>query len=198
MLDERFVIVGGLVNLALAFTYIWATLKGRVQPNRVTWFIWALAPMLATAAELYQGVGWLAFTTFMSGFPCMLIFLASFLNKKAYWKVSRLDLVCGALALLGLLLWWKTSVGNWAIAFAIAADTLGAFPTVIKAYRFPETESPITFCGGAFSAAIGLLAISVWNFESAAFPIYLLVLDLTIALLVQFKLGKRFKPAHQK
>lgn len=190
MIDEHFVLVGGLVNFFLAFTYVWGTLKGRVKPNRVSWFIWALAPMLATAAELSQGVGWLAFVTFMSGFPGFLIFLASFVNKKAYWKVTRLDLACGALALLGLALWWETSVGNWAIAFALAADLLAGIPTLIKAYRFPETESSITFFGGSFSAFVGLLTISSWSFEAAAFPLYLLVIDIIIILLVRFKLGK--------
>lgn len=83
----------------------------------------------------------------MVGFNPLLIFLASFVNKKAYWEISKLDLSCGALAIAGLVLWLITGTGNLAIFFSILADGIAAIPTVIKSYHKPETENPNVFLG---------------------------------------------------
>lgn len=87
--------------------YIKGTVSGQIQPNKVSWFMWSLVPLIAFAAEIKQGVGILpALMTFMAGFVPLLIFIASFVNKKAYWKIERIDLACGLFSFVGL------SLGN--------------------------------------------------------------------------------------
>jgi hypothetical protein len=71
---------------------------------------------------LKQGVGILALTTFSVGFVPLTIFIASFFNKESEWKIGKLDIVCGVLSVLGLVLWLITKVGNVAIFFSIMAD----------------------------------------------------------------------------
>jgi len=39
MLNVHFVIVGAALNLAGYSSYFLKTLRGRTQPNRVTWFL---------------------------------------------------------------------------------------------------------------------------------------------------------------
>jgi len=89
--------IGGL-------TYLIDTVKGKIKPNKISWLLWSIAPLIAFFAEIKQGVGVQAFTTFIVGFVPLLVFLASFVNKQAEWKLSRFDLVCGALSLAGLAL----------------------------------------------------------------------------------------------
>jgi len=36
--------------------YLIDTIKVKVQPNKITWFIWALAPSIAFVSEFIQGV----------------------------------------------------------------------------------------------------------------------------------------------
>jgi hypothetical protein len=57
MIDERFVIVGSILGIIGGLSYLIDVLKGKVQPNRVTWFLWAATPLLAFAAEKHKGVG---------------------------------------------------------------------------------------------------------------------------------------------
>jgi hypothetical protein len=45
---------------------------------------------------------------FMAGFSPLLIFIASFLIKKAHWKPSTFDYACGALSSLALILCYLT------------------------------------------------------------------------------------------
>ncbi|HEY9713212.1 MAG TPA: hypothetical protein V6C72_07065 [Chroococcales cyanobacterium] len=174
MLDSKFVIIGALFNLFGSLGYAADTIKGKTRPNRVTWLLWALAPLIAVAAEVSEGVGWQSLMTFMVGFGPLLIFLASFVNKQSYWQISRLDIACGVLSVIALILWRMCGSADIAIWFSILADTLAGIPTLIKAYYEPETESVCAYRNGAISAAITLLTVKQWNFATFGFPAYIL------------------------
>ncbi|MEK9178462.1 MAG: hypothetical protein AAB801_01630, partial [Patescibacteria group bacterium] len=64
MLNENFVYVGLFIASLGNIVYLIQTLRGKVQPNRVTWFLWALAPLIAFAAQIKQGVGVQSLLTF--------------------------------------------------------------------------------------------------------------------------------------
>ncbi len=49
------VILSAGTSLAAAYAYIRDTVAGRSKPNRVSWFMWALAPFVGTAAALGAG-----------------------------------------------------------------------------------------------------------------------------------------------
>lgn len=197
MIDERFVLVGALLNIVGSATYAYNTLRGKTKPNRVTWFLWALAPLIAFVAQIGEGVGWQIVMTFMVGFGPLLVFVASLVNRKAYWEISRLDIACGVLSVFALILWWITGEGNVAIALSIAADLLAGVPTLIKAYKEPETEHPDVFRNGALSALITLLTIKTWTFANYGFALYILLICGVLYALIRFKLGNRLfaKPA---
>lgn len=93
---------------------------------------------------------------------------------------------------MGIIIWAVTRVGNIAIFFAILADGFAAIPTLIKSYKEPQTENSTVFGGGIINAGLALFSISIWNFKYYAFPLYLLVINTMLYLLIQFKLGKFF------
>lgn len=172
--------------------YLINTIRGTVKPNRVTWFMWSLAPALAFFAQLQQGVGVEAWSTFIVWFVPLLIFLASFVNKQAEWKLQRIDIICGLLSLCGLILWMMTKVGNIAILFAIFADMLACIPTIVKSWHNPETENDSVFFLGIANSVFSLLVITNWRFENYAFMTYLLFANGFLALLIRFKIGRIF------
>jgi hypothetical protein len=192
MLNPNFVYLGVAIAALGGISYLINTLKGTVQPNRVTWFLWALAPLIAFSAQIKQEVGIQSLLTFIVGFGPLLVFLATFVNKKSYWKISRLDMVFGGLSILGLILWQITGVGNIAILFSIIADAMAAVPTIIKSYHHPESESAFAYFASATGAFITLLTINKWNFATYAFSLYIFVVCSILTLLIKFKLGKRF------
>lgn len=190
MINEKFVLVGALLNILGSSTYAWNTFKGKTKPNRVTWFLWALAPLIAFSAQINEGVGLQSLMTFMVGFGPLLVFIASFLNKKAFWQITKLDVFCGILSVIALILWAITGKGLVAIVLSIAADLLAGVPTLIKAYKAPETEHPDVFRNGAISATITLLTIRTWTFANYGFALYILVICITLYGLIRFRLGK--------
>jgi hypothetical protein len=193
MIDEKFIFVAAALILFGNLSYLLYTIKGKVKPNKVTWFLWAVAPLIAFAAEAKQGVGLSSLMTFTVGVGPLFILIASFLNKKASWKVTKFDLICGVFAVVGLVLWQVTRVGNWAILLAIAADGLAAAPTLVKAFNAPETEDYKVYLFTGLGAFVTLLAMKQWGFAHSAFPIYILLLNLILVPLIWFKLGKIIK-----
>lgn len=190
MLPQNFILVGTLIGTAGAFAYLWDTIKGKVKPNRVSFLLWSIAPMIAFAAQIKQGVGLESLMTFSTGFLPFLTFAASFTNKNSEWKITRFDLICGFLSVAGLILWLITKVGNVAIFFSIVADGLAAIPTVVKAYNHPETEIAWPWLASCFGVALTLLTLREWTFANSSFIIYIFLVDLLIFSLVQFKPGK--------
>ncbi len=193
MINQNFVLLGILINAAGSVSYIIDTARGNIKPNRVSFFLWSLAPLLAFAAALNQGVGIQSLMPLsVSLFPIS-IFIASFFNKKSFWKLTTFDLTCGALSLIGLLLWYITKVGNIAIFFSILADGLAALPTMVKAYKYPETEKSWPWLASTIGGFITLLSIKNWNFEQSGFPLYYTLTVLIIFIFVHFKIGKLSK-----
>jgi hypothetical protein len=190
MLHENFVILGAIIGFLGGVSYVIDTLKGKTKPNRVSWFIWALAPMLAFSAEISKGVGIHSLMTFMVGFSPLLIFIASFLNSNAEWKLTKLDLTCGVLSIIGLIIWLILKEGNIGIFFAILADGLAGIPTIVKSYKFPETENYIGFLTAAISAALTILTIKIWDFAHFGFPVYIFLICILLTILIKFKIGK--------
>ena len=149
--------------------------------------------MLAFGAQLDKGVGLHALMTFMVGLGPLMVLIASFINSKSTWSLSRLDYLCGALSLIGLLFWLITKEGNYAILLGITADLLAGIPTLVKAYKTPETESSPVFLFACASAVITLLTIKTWTFAFVAFPIYIFAICATLYVLIQFKVGNHIR-----
>ena len=158
---EALVIFGVTIAFLGELAYVRDTYLGRSSPNRVTFFLWSLAPFIATAAAISEGVTWAALPVFIVGFGPFMVLLASFTNKKAVWKLGKFDWYCGALAVLALIMWAITQNAVIAIAFALLSDALAGIPTLKKSWTHPETETIWAYAGSAFAVLTGLLVAIV-------------------------------------
>lgn len=190
MINENFIYFGILLNSIGSVSYIIDTIEGKVKPNRVTYFLWTLAPLIVFFSEIKQGVGIQSLLAFVVGFWPLLALLASFVNKKAEWKITSFDIICGALSLFGLILWLVTKIGNVAIIFSIIADGLATLPTLKKSYFYPETETIWPYLTGAIYAGITLLTVKIWNFPHFGFPAYIFIVNIILTCLIQFNFKK--------
>lgn len=175
MLDERLVYLTLPLNLAAAAHYIAMIRSGQVRPNRASWLLWALAPAVVFAAELSEGVGLRTVMTFGIALGPLLVLVASYAVKEAYWRLGVLDWICGGLSGLALALWATTESAGVAIGLSIASDALAAIPTIRKAITHPHTEHPLLFVLVSLGGGLTLLTIQRWTFVDWAFPTYILV-----------------------
>ncbi|GLH71469.1 hypothetical protein GETHPA_30030 [Geothrix rubra] len=193
MLPEPCAIVGALIGSLGGCYYLAETLVGRAQPNRITWLLWGLFPMVIFVAQRAQGVAEVSWASFVAGLTPLLVVAASFFNRKAYWKSEPRDYGLMAAAVLGLLLWALTDEPNLALLFSLLADGLASVPTLLKAYRHPRSESWVAYAVSAAGFGISLLSVQAHTFEATAFVAYLFLLNGTLAALASR--GRRPRPA---
>lgn len=183
MLPDYFALLGALVASAGGFVYLYETIRGTAKPNRVTWLLWGVFPIIIFVAQRVQGVQGVSWATFVSGIMPLIVVGASFFNRKAYWQSQRLDYACMVLGFVGIVLWGITKAPNTAIVFSMLADFAAGFPTLKKSYTHPATESWTAYAVSALGFVISLLAVHVWTFANFAFVLYLAVVNTILALL---------------
>ena len=176
-----------VIQLTGVFFYIRSMALGSTRPNRVTWFIWALAPLIATGFAIKAGAGISILPVFMAGFNPILVLIASFLIQNGYWKINRLDIVCGALAIFSLLLWIITHSYSIAIIFAIMSDALAGIPTIIKSWKYPDTETASAYMGGIIANILGLFIVTNWTFPVYISGFYFIALNLILVFSIYRK-----------
>lgn len=192
MIDERFIILAVVIDAVGSIGYLIDTLSGKTKPNKVTWFLWTLLPAIALIGMIDENASKTSLIlTFMFAFMPFLIFLASFVNKESFWKLTRFDLTCGVLSSLGILAWLITSDGNITIIFSLFANFLALLPTLVKAFKLPDTESWLVYLNGGLASFITLLTLDAWDFASAVFPVYFVISCMVMFLLVRFKIGAK-------
>ncbi len=184
---QYLVFIGVAVQIWGCYEYIKDMLAGRTKPNRVTWLLWSVAPLIATVASVADGVTWAAVPVFMSGFCPLIILICSFANKNAYWKLEKFDYLCGLFSVLALILWAITQQPFVAIIFAVLSDGLAAVPTLVKAWRFPETESGEAYTSGLINALSSVGAIKFTDASQYVFPLYLISINIALIFSVYRK-----------
>ena len=177
------VVVSVLLMVWGAYDYLRDTLAGKTKPNRVSWSLWALAPLISLGAAFDANADvWASIRVLVGGVVPAVIFLASFINKNSYWRLGRFDWFCGGLSLAALVFWQLADSPLVAVLLATAANTLATIPTLVKAWNYPETESRLIFITSFTSAILIIPAIPVWTIANSAFQIGLMLT--TGALLV--------------
>ena len=106
--------------------------------------------------------------------------LISFTNKNSYWKLTPFDIGCGILSCMAIVLWLVFNNAIIGLIFAILADSLATIPTLAKSWKYPETETSITYWGYLLSAIIILFIVPEWNFENIGFLIALILGNMAI------------------
>lgn len=75
-----------------------------------------------------------------------------------------------------LVAWFLSKDANIAIVLSLTSDMLAALPTLIKGWKFPETENGWLYLGSVVSASASFTEINHWTFAEVAFPIYLILI----------------------
>lgn len=179
-----FAIAGSVINFVACLSYVRAILKAEAAPNRVTWFLWTIVPLIAGAAQWRSGVGisTLVVLSVAAGPACVV--LASFVGGMGSWRLGPFDYVCGACSLAALALWAITGDPVIAIVLSILADAAAALPTIRKAWLEPATEDRPAYLIAFVGMIVGILSVREATFAAYAFNAYLVAGSGTLALIL--------------
>ena len=184
MLDPNWVFLSAALGLFGSLRYAAATVAGRVQPNLVTWSLWAAAPLIAFAAQLDAGVGLPAVPTLSAGLGPLIVVVASLASPGRRARLGPFDLACGATAVVALAVWLGLGQAPVAVFIAVAADGVAALPTILKAWRDPWSEQATFYGVIGVGAVITLLTIRSWEPAAWAFAAYILALTVLVCVVL--------------
>jgi len=187
MLPESIVYITILTTVVGYFFYFKDIFYGKVRPNMVSWFLWMLGPFIGVFFQLKAGAGLSALPVFLAGFGPLIVIIVSVFRKNTFWKITGLDIFCGLLSFLALVCYVSTRNLDISIIFAILADGLAAVPTIIKSWKFPETENAAVYLPGIVNNTLGLLVIKNWIFTIYSFSIYFILVNLVIIFCIYRK-----------
>ena len=187
MLPENIIYITVLFNLIGSFFYIKDIFYGKTKPNLVSWVLWMLAPFIGVFFQIKAGAGLSVIPVFMAGFIPLIVIIVSLWHKNAYWKITKLDVFCGLLALTALVFYVLTHNLGISILFAILSDGLAAIPTLIKSWKFPETETAAVYAVSIFTNILALFIIKNWIFSIYSFNIYLILINIAIVFCIYRK-----------
>lgn len=185
MFPEKIVYLSIIFTVTGSFFYIRDILRGKTKPNLVTWFFWGLAPIVGAYLQIKDGAGLSVLPVFLAGFVPLIIFMVALTKREGYWKITKFDILCGTFSFLALVLWVTTHNASLSILFAILSDGLASIPTIMKSWKFPETETSVGYLPGILNNTLGLLVIKNWNFSIYSFSVYFIVLNLALILLIE-------------
>jgi len=180
-------LIGGIAG-ALAFLqlipYLVSILRGHTKPERATYAIWSLVDIIIVLSYVASGARTTIWVAVAYAVSQLLIFGLSF--KYGVGGLSRLDVVCLLLAFVGAGVWAATSDPVIALYLCIVVKAIGLTPTLRKVYFRPDTESTASWVMCAAASILNMFALVSFAPNIAALPIYFLIGDSTMALLLLF------------
>ncbi len=187
-----FGVLSSFLILIGAIPYIKDIFKKQVHPHVLSWLGWGLITGLGAAAMYADGSTWMAVIVFANTIACLSIVFFSVIRRVGVWETSHFDWFFFAMGLIGVVLWQTLDMPVLALICAMIADFAFGVPTIIKSYKNPETETPFVWIAATLSGFFSLFAIEVVAFHEIAYPVYLLLFDSTVLLLV-LKIVKKKK-----
>lgn len=187
VISGYFVIFGSVIALFGSISYAASTANGPTVPNRVTWVMWTVAPMVGFVAQVQDGVGIQALTTFTAGLGPAIILVVSFAARSGSWRIGPFDVACGSASAAAVGLWLAMGDPTLAVVLAVLADLVAGLPTIIKASRSPRTEHPTVYRNSMINAMLTVATISQWSTARWAFPVYLAILNGGLYVLVRLR-----------
>lgn len=182
--------ISGILLVLGEVTYIKDTLRGEARPNAVSFFLWTVLQAIALTAQISAGASWsvvlVFFVTLTTAFVTILA-----ISGYGYHRYGKTDFYCFIFALVAIVLWQITGNPVLAIVFAIVGDIFASWPTIVKTYRDPHSESLSSW--GLFTVAsiFGVFSTELWDAANLAFPVYLAIISGTIFFLAYFRGGRK-------
>lgn len=182
MIRNILIFSSSLIAFSSYIVYAVAILKRKAKPHRITRFTILLITSITTASLFFQKNTVAIWLSGVFAFCSFFIFLLTLKYGMGGW--AKTDIFCLVLSLMGILFWKITQNPAIALYFSIMADFAGVFPTLMKIFKYPKTEVWTFFFMDVIAAFLNLLATNNWAFSNIIFPLYIMIMDFIIILLI--------------
>lgn len=182
---DLFQIIGisaGTISFLSFFLYYVSIFKKKTIPNRATWFILTIVGILIFSS--YYSVGaretiWVPFSFILGP---LIVFILSLKYGEGGW--TKFDILCISGTGLSLIFWYLSGSALITLLINILIDLFGILPTIKKSYLRPWSEDSLAWFLTLISSILNLFAISVWSFEIWIYPMYMVIINGLITVLL--------------
>lgn len=181
-----FGIVAGMIALLAYVVYVISILKGETKPSRVTWWIWAFMGLVLALSYKFSGADntvWVPYVEFLGPFTIALLSI----KYGEGGLENKTDLICLVGAIVSIILWIIFDNPVIALVTNLAIDSFAIVPTIKKSYLRPEGEDFWAWFGTGMADTLNMFAVEKFTFAILVYPIYMLVSDLIIIVILFFR-----------
>lgn len=194
MLDTTYNIaqLAGLISLIGFVPYVIGILKGRVKPSLSTWIIWAVIGTILfvsyfkTSPDLNNSI-WVPLSYAIG--PIIICCLAFKYGDKG---LNYFDFFCLFISFSSLIISYAVDIFYISLFLSILADFLGAFPTIIKSYKDPESEDFSAWTIFLIGNTINIAFMKDLYDYSSIYPAYLFVVSVIIFVFLTWGKIRKF------
>lgn len=192
-------ILAGILSLVAFVPYIIAILRGKIKPNRASWWIWTVMGLVLGLSYYSSGANgtiWVPVSYFIG--PLVTAILSIRYGEGGWTKFDR---VCIFAACVSTIPWVILSLFFHSreaalptLIIGLCIDFAGAVPTIRKAYREPESEDRLAWSMFFLANILNVVAIDRWTLEIMVYPVYMMLGGGSIAILVLWPRRKKRIP----
>ncbi|MDB5266325.1 MAG: hypothetical protein JWN89_140 [Parcubacteria group bacterium] len=180
--QELLGVTAGVISFFAFCAYYISIIRGRTKPDQATWMILTIVSFLILVSYYSLGARdtlWLP-ASYTIGQLITFILSLKYGNNK--W--STFDKICLALTLASLLVWVGTKSALYILLINIFIDFMGMLPTVRKSLLEPYSEARFPWLLTSSACLLNVFAIRVWSFDMWIYPIYMLIINGLVTILI--------------
>lgn len=189
-------ILAGCLSLFAYLFYNWTIITGKTRPNRVTWWILSLAGLMILMSYYSEGARESIWVPLAYVIGPLIIALLSI--KYGVGGGNYFDLVCLFTAVISLVVWLLSGSAFWALVINIVTDFLGLLPTIRKSYFSPLSEDKRAWAIETIASILNLASIKTTSFPILLYPLYLVVVNSGITLILIYRRSSLRIPRREK
>jgi len=172
----------GVLMMLSVIPYAKSIFKLETKPQRMTWLIWSILTFIAFFSQLAKGGTWSLLLTAGDTLAILIIFFLSI--KFGVGGFKKIDILSLFGAGISLILWYVTKEPAIALFLIILTDFIGANLTITKAWKDPKSEHWVGWAICGVGGFLGTLAVGKFDFILLSFPLYICLINSTIAIII--------------
>jgi len=177
-------IIAGFVSPIIGVTCV---LKGNFRPQRMTRFLIFLVSLLFVGTLYAQGDGNSIYLASAQLLGSTALFYLSL--KRGMGGNTKFDWVVFTMAICSLVVWQTTNNPLLGLIMSIVTDFIAFVPTLIKTWKYPETEEWKFYMSDVVASLFSILSISTFLLSNMVFPVYILLINTVSVVMILGRKG---------
>lgn len=158
--------------------------RGKAEPQKVTWFIWALLDTLTLIGKYLENTD--TPQIYVAAFGGWVVFCLSLRYGKPGW--SKTDKICLVGAIVGIVL--MAVRPEYGLLASLLCTIIASFPTFESAWKDPGAENKLGWTIFAISCVLSLSVIPERTIAGAGQEVTFMIIQGTMVFLVYRKVKK--------